>query len=63
MVGLTFCIIGLAVIVTVVLWVQGIDYMQKNHPDYKGEDLFGEDEDLKDWDITLTDGLEEDDET
>lgn len=20
----------------------GIDYMQKNHPDYKGEDLFGE---------------------
>ena len=27
-------------------WVKGIDYMQKNHPDYKGEDLF--DEDLKD---------------
>jgi hypothetical protein len=24
-------------------WVEGIDYMQKNHPDYKGEDLFGED--------------------
>jgi hypothetical protein len=22
-------------------WVKGIDYMQKNHPDYKGEDLFG----------------------
>lgn len=63
MVGLTFCIIGLAVVVAVVLWVQGIDYMQKNHPDYKGEDLFKEDEDLKDWDITLTDGLEEDDET
>lgn len=20
-------------------WVQGIDYMHKNHPDYKGEDF------------------------
>jgi hypothetical protein len=29
-------------------WVEGIDYMQKNHPDYKGDDLFGEyDEDDK----------------
>lgn len=27
-------------------WIEGIDYMQENHPDYKGEDLF--DEDLKD---------------
>lgn len=25
-------------------WVKGIDYMDKNHPDYKGNDLFGEDE-------------------
>lgn len=24
-------------------WVRGIDYMQENHPDYKGEDLFNED--------------------
>jgi hypothetical protein len=23
-------------------WVMGIDYMQENHPDYKGEDLFDE---------------------
>jgi hypothetical protein len=23
------------------MWVEGIDYMHKNHPDYKGEDLFG----------------------
>ncbi len=22
-------------------WVRGIDYMQENHPDYKGDDLFG----------------------
>jgi cytochrome c oxidase assembly factor CtaG len=28
-------------------WVIGIDYMHKNHPDYKGEDLFGEDEEHK----------------
>lgn len=23
-------------------WVKGIDYMEKNHPNYKGEDLFDE---------------------
>ena len=29
-------------------WVRGIDYMDKNHPDYTGNDLFGEfDEDDK----------------
>jgi hypothetical protein len=31
------------------LWVRGIDYMNENHPDYKGDDLFGEfDENDKD---------------
>jgi hypothetical protein len=25
-------------------WVMGIDYMQENHPDYKGEDLFDEED-------------------
>lgn len=25
-------------------WVDGIDYMDKNHPDYTGDDLFGIDE-------------------
>jgi hypothetical protein len=24
-------------------WVNGIDYMHKNYPNYKGEDLFDED--------------------
>ena len=24
-------------------WVKGIDYMDKNYPDYKGDDLFDED--------------------
>lgn len=28
-------------------WVRGIDYMKENYPDYKGEDLFGEEEDTK----------------
>ncbi len=27
------------------LWAEGIDYMHRNHPDYTGNDLFGEDED------------------
>lgn len=26
-------------------WVKAIDYMKKHYPDYKGEDLFGEDKD------------------
>jgi hypothetical protein len=31
------------------LWVRGIDYMKENHPDYKGNDLFGDfDENDKD---------------
>ena len=30
-----------------VLWVRGIDYMHKNHPDYKGEDWLNWDEDDK----------------
>ena len=24
------------------LWITGIDYMMKNHPDYKGEDFLDE---------------------
>ena len=45
MVGLVCCIVALAVIVTAVLWVNGIDSMKNNHPDYKGEDLFNKEED------------------
>ena len=37
-------IIGISILVVIILWVQGIDYMNKNYPDYKGEDLFNEDE-------------------
>jgi hypothetical protein len=42
MVGLVCGIMGL--LVAVAVWVEGIDSMNKNYPDYKGEDLFGEDE-------------------
>ena len=31
----------LATIIAIAM-VRGIDYMKKNHPDYKGEDLFDE---------------------
>ena len=36
--------LGMIAVVGVVAWrwVEGIDYMQKNHPEYKGEDLFDE---------------------
>jgi hypothetical protein len=38
--------LGIFVIVTfiAIIWVNGIDYMQKNHPDYKGLDLFDEED-------------------
>ena len=40
-------------------WVRGIDYMKENHPEYKGnQDGFDFDE-LKDWDVTVADGLDE----
>lgn len=51
MVGLIIGIGCSAVIsaIIAILWVRGIDYMKENHPDYKGEDLFGEfDENDKD---------------
>ena len=41
--------IGIFVLIGIVaLWVRGIDEMHTKHPDYKGEDLFGEDEPKKD---------------
>lgn len=42
MVGLIISI-AVAIIVSI-LWVREIDYMKENHPDYKGEDLFDEDD-------------------
>ena len=43
-------IFGLACLVVVALWVRGIDYMDKNYPDYKGEEFFNEEEERKDYD-------------
>ena len=43
-------VFGLAYLGVIVLWVEGIDYMNKNHPDYKGEDFFNEEEERKDYD-------------
>ena len=42
-----FGIIFIVVLPIALLWVRCIDYMHKNHPNYKGEDLFGEDEEDK----------------
>ena len=37
-------VIGLAFSGVIILWVEGIDYMKRNHPNYKGRDFFNEDE-------------------
>ena len=46
MVGLIIGIGGSFVLAIMVatFWVRGIDYMKTNHPDYKGEDLFDEED-------------------
>lgn len=43
---IVFGIILVILIPVVILWVRGIDYMQKNHPNYKGDDFlhWGDDE-------------------
>jgi hypothetical protein len=33
----------LVVFIICILWVKGITDMHEKHPDYKGDDLFGED--------------------
>ena len=40
-------VFGVAISAVVILWVSGIDYMKRNHPNYKGEDLFEEEEEEK----------------
>jgi hypothetical protein len=37
-----YAIVLVLLTVLVWLWVGGIDYMKKNHPDYKGEDFLDE---------------------
>jgi hypothetical protein len=46
MVGLiTILAISILSIILVYKWVDGIDHMNKNHPDYKGEDFLDWDND------------------
>ena len=38
-------VIGIVVVISALIawrWVKGIDYMHKNHPNYKGEDFLDE---------------------
>ncbi len=39
-------VVAIAFIITVGLWVEGIDYMNTHHPDYKGEDFLNEEEEV-----------------
>lgn len=39
-----FLIISIFILPVAWVWVRRINYMIKNHPDYKGYDLFDEDE-------------------
>jgi hypothetical protein len=43
MVGLIILIVAIAASLAW-LWAGGIDYMKQNHPDYKGEDFFNEED-------------------
>jgi hypothetical protein len=45
--AIIFLITFAILFIVVYNWIKGIDYMQKNHNDYKGEDLFDEDVDTK----------------
>jgi hypothetical protein len=49
MIGAIILIVAM-VLSFVWLWVGGIEYMKKNHPEYKGEDFlnWGKDDDDKD---------------
>ncbi len=42
-----FAVVCISISPIVYLWVKGIDYMHKNHPDYTGDDLFGFEENKK----------------
>jgi hypothetical protein len=52
-----FIVIFLSLIPLAYLWVRGINYMKDKHPDYKGLDLFDEDDD---WDNSKWQGRRRD---
>lgn len=43
MVGLIIFVVAISVLIAW-SWARGIDYMEKNHPDYKGEDFLNWDD-------------------
>lgn len=45
MVGLiiTFTVMFIVLVIITILWVNAITDMKINHPDYKGEDFYGDD--------------------
>ena len=45
---IVFAIIFLSLTPIVILWIKGMDFMKKNHPDYTGDDLFGTFDDEED---------------
>jgi hypothetical protein len=50
-------VFGTIIVVTAFIswrWVVGIDYMQKNHPDYKGEDFLNWNSDKEETDNDKT---------
>ena len=58
---IVYVIMFLLVIVVSLLWVSGIASTHKEHPDYKGRGNGLNFDDDIDWDVTLMDGLEEED--
>ena len=43
-------VLGLAFLGIIILWVEGINYMKKNYPDYEGKEFLNEEEERKDYD-------------
>ena len=43
-----FLLMFIVVAIISYFWVRGIDYMHKNHPDYKGDDFLNWDKDEDD---------------
>ncbi len=52
-------IILLIVSIVSILWVRGIDYIHKNHPEYKGEDFLNWKNDIRQKVGAGTDGWDE----
>ena len=39
--------IGILLFSFIYNYIRGIDYMKENHPEYKGEDIFGQDDNVE----------------